>query len=55
MPEARVKTIIAKANRIALRLPNEDYNFLVSYAKENGISVSNAVRIAIQNMKSSQK
>lgn len=55
MQKARVKTIVAKTNRIAFRLSDEDYSFLVEYAKKKGISISNAARVAIQKMKSSKK
>lgn len=50
MTTTGIRTLKAKTNRIAARLSDDEYKFLIEYATQKGISASNAIRHAIKEL-----
>lgn len=48
MTSTGIRTLKAKNNRVATRLSDDEYNFLIEYAMKKGISASSAMRHAIK-------
>ncbi len=55
MTTTGIRTLKAKNNRIATRLSDDEYAFIIDYAKKNGISASSAIRQAIMALMQAQR
>lgn len=55
MTTTGIRTLKAKNNRIATRLSDDEYVFIIDYAKKNGISASSAIRQAIMALMQAQR